>query len=310
MDKPFKSIAEQIAILESRGLECDYDTRLVLEREGYYPVVNGYKDLFLDQRDGSGQEVFVKGTKFSDIYRLFEFDRTLRLLMFEYFNKAEAVLKTVCSYRFAMAHKDNPEAYLDRDSYRTEAGYRKKIDTLIGDFEKVLCRSKKWNSDYKRDYIRHYENNHDNTPVWILMNYLMLGQAFKFFEFQPESMRNSIAKSFSDLYSETHEVHKRISPRRLRLAYDHIKDFRNICAHDERLFCARVSPSRDVNLVGVLSDLELVLTEGDYKMLRRNILLDALKLSDELSNDASAKVLFAMGVNDLSSVFPKEILGS
>ena len=127
MDKPFKSIAEQIAILESRGLECDYDTRLVLEREGYYPVVNGYKDLFLDQRDGSGQEVFVKGTKFSDIYRLFEFDRTLRLLMFEYFNKAEAVLKTVCSYRFAMAHKDNPEAYLDRDSYRAEAGYRKKI---------------------------------------------------------------------------------------------------------------------------------------------------------------------------------------
>lgn len=53
-------------------------------------------------------------------------------------------------------------------------------------------------SDYKRDYIRHYENNHDNTPVWILMNYLMLGQAFKVYEFQPESMRNSIAMSFSD----------------------------------------------------------------------------------------------------------------
>ena len=71
MDKPFKSIDEQIAILESRGLECDNDTRLVLEREGYYPVVNGYKDLFLGQWEDSGQEVFVKGTKFSDIYRLF-----------------------------------------------------------------------------------------------------------------------------------------------------------------------------------------------------------------------------------------------
>ncbi len=46
MDKPFKSIDEQIAILESRGLECDNNTRLVLEREGYYPVINGYKDLF------------------------------------------------------------------------------------------------------------------------------------------------------------------------------------------------------------------------------------------------------------------------
>ena len=125
MDKPFKSIAEQIAILESRGLECDNDTRLVLEREGYYPVVNGYKDLFLGQREDSGQEFFTKGTKFSDIYRLFEFDRSLRLLMFEFFNKAEAVLKTVCSYQFAMAHKDNPEAYLDKGSYRADAGYGK-----------------------------------------------------------------------------------------------------------------------------------------------------------------------------------------
>lgn len=201
MDKPFKTIDEQIAILESRGLECDNNSRLVLEREEYYPVVNGYKDLFLDQRGDSCHELFVKGTKISDIYRLFEFDRSLRLLMFESFNKAETVLKTVCSYRFVMAHKDSPEAYLDRRSYRADADYRKKIDTLISDFEKVLCRSQKWKRDYKRDYIRHYESNYDNTPVWILMNYLVLGHAFKFYEFQPESMRNSIAKSFSDLYS-------------------------------------------------------------------------------------------------------------
>ena len=71
-----------------------------------------------------------------------------------------------------------------------------------------------------------------------------------------------------------------------------------------------MTPSRDVNLVGVLGDLELVLTEDDYKMLRRQILLEALKLSDSLSRDASARVLFAMGVNDLPSVFPTEILGS
>lgn len=71
-----------------------------------------------------------------------------------------------------------------------------------------------------------------------------------------------------------------------------------------------MSPSRDVNLVGVLGDLELVLTEDDYKMLRRQILLEALKLSDSLSRDASARVLFAMGVNDLPSVFPTEILAS
>ena len=228
--------------------------------------------------------------------------------MFGYFNKAEAVLKTVCSCQFGMVHKDNPEAYLDKESYRAEANYERKIERLIGDFEKVLCRSDRRENAYKRDYIQHYENNHDNTPIWILMNFLMLGQAFKFYEFQPESMRNAIAKSFSNLYSETHGAEKRISPRRLRLAYDHIKDFRNICAHDERLFCARVSPSGDVSLVGVLSDLELVLTEKDFKELRRKILLSALRLSDSLSEDAGARVLHAMGVDDLSSVFPRDIL--
>lgn len=53
-----------------------------------------------------------------------------------------------------------------------------------------------------------------------------------------------------------------------------------------------------------------MLIEDDYKILRRQILLEALKLSDSLSRDASARVLFAMGVNNLPSVFPKEILGS
>lgn len=42
MDKPFKSITEQVAILESRGLECDNNARLVLEREGYYPAISSF----------------------------------------------------------------------------------------------------------------------------------------------------------------------------------------------------------------------------------------------------------------------------
>lgn len=42
MDKPFKSIGEQIAILESRGLECDNNTQLVLERKGYYPAITSF----------------------------------------------------------------------------------------------------------------------------------------------------------------------------------------------------------------------------------------------------------------------------
>ena len=81
---------------------------------------------------------------------------------------------------------------------------------------------------YKRDYIEHYATMHDETPLWVLTNFLMLGQVFKFYEYQNESMRNYIAKGFSELYAESHDSVVKISPKRLRVAYDHIKDFRNM----------------------------------------------------------------------------------
>ena len=46
--KPYRSVDEQLRILRSRGMAVDAGAGHVLRREGYYPIVNGYKDLFLD----------------------------------------------------------------------------------------------------------------------------------------------------------------------------------------------------------------------------------------------------------------------
>ncbi len=43
MDKPFKTIEEQIELIESRGMMTDENTPGILLREGYYSVINGYK---------------------------------------------------------------------------------------------------------------------------------------------------------------------------------------------------------------------------------------------------------------------------
>lgn len=50
MDKPFMPIDEQVVILERRGLGVDTVTSRILAREGYYPVVNGYKVPFLKSK--------------------------------------------------------------------------------------------------------------------------------------------------------------------------------------------------------------------------------------------------------------------
>ena len=111
------------------------------------------------------------------------------------------------------------------------------------------------------------------------MKYMTLGQAFKFYCFQPESVRNDVAKTFSTLYANCHAKPILITQRRLRLAYDHIKDFRNICAHDERLYCARVAPSLDTAIGDVVKDLQLVLSKAEYV----NFLTEYLRMMPALA---------------------------
>ena len=80
MDKPFKSIDQQIELLESRGVATDGDSRSILMREGYYPIVNGYKAPFIDSvaTKEAGDDRYRDGTRFSDMHELFLFDRDLR----------------------------------------------------------------------------------------------------------------------------------------------------------------------------------------------------------------------------------------
>ena len=80
MDKPFKTIEQQMAILKSRNMAVEPSAGPILLREGYYSVVNGYKGPFLE-REGNGGDLedrYLDGTSFDDVYRLFRFDRDLR----------------------------------------------------------------------------------------------------------------------------------------------------------------------------------------------------------------------------------------
>lgn len=307
MDKPFKTIDEQIEILESRGVSVGPDAFRVLRREGYYSVVNGYKDPFID-KDASrmrGKDVYRAGTRFEDMYALFCFDRNLRMTMLRYFAMAEATLKTVCSYQFASRYGDQLYAYLDPGNYRDEDPYRNRIRRLIGDFNKALGRSAQRSSKGK-EYILHYLREHDEVPIWIVLRRMTFGQAFKFFEFQTGKVRSDIARSYSSLYRETHEKPYKIHDRKLRLVYDHVKDFRNICAHEERLYCARVAPSRDISLMNVIDDLGLVLT-GQESLDMANEVVDLLQgVTDSIGPEKQQEVMATMGVRSMDDIAIRE----
>ena len=301
MDKPFKTIEEQLEILRSRNVEVDGSSAQILRREGYYSVVNGYKALFLNP--DAEEERYADGTSLEDIYRLFVFDRDLRMTMMRYFAQAEATLKTVCAYRFSELHQREPEPYLDPKSYRQERAYQRRVTDLVDDFKKILHKPPYDKGAFKRDYIEHYVRNHGETPLWVLTNYLMLGQIFKFYEYQNESTRNYIAMGFAELYNESYGASIKISQRKLRIAYDHIKDFRNICAHDERLFCARVSPSKDISLAHLLSDMSLVLSKEEHARMQGSVINLLHALMTDLGGEKYARVIRSMGFDSLDEMF-------
>lgn len=43
--KEFKTIAEQIHVLETRGMRIGEEASTILLRENYHSIVNGYKDV-------------------------------------------------------------------------------------------------------------------------------------------------------------------------------------------------------------------------------------------------------------------------
>lgn len=105
VDKPYKSIDEQIALLESRGVLTDKQTGSILLREGYYSVVNGYKTPFINAAatDAAQDDRYIDGTRFADLHALFLFDRNLRETTFHHLIRVEALVRTVCRTRFPRA---------------------------------------------------------------------------------------------------------------------------------------------------------------------------------------------------------------
>lgn len=264
MAKEFKTIDELVSLLESRNVITDENTKGQLIRESYYAVVNGYKKPFLDieAMQRSADDVYLAGTRFEWIYSLFLFDRDLRSLTFKYIAKAEAVMKNAVVYSFCKAHPD-PNAYLSTSSYTTAKDmlfakgfsgnrvkiHKKNLSTLMG-----ILNGKVAGSDGKA-FIAHYVDHYGFVPLWVLANDLTFGHVSHFYQLQRRAVQNETCK----IVKSVSGYKERITPQQMLHAFSVLVDFRNLCAHDERLYCAKAGLSHDLGFVDMLEQLSLVL---------------------------------------------------
>ena len=99
MQKTFKTIDEQITILQSKGMIIDdvNHVRSVLLRENYF-FINGYRHLFLKSEVDRS---FIAGTNFRELHALFHFDRQIRNIVFKNVLIIENNIKSIFSYQLS-----------------------------------------------------------------------------------------------------------------------------------------------------------------------------------------------------------------
>lgn len=188
MTKPFTTIDKQIKILDSRGLsfKSKETAKRELTRYGYYEIINGYKDPFLEERD---PDKYKEGAAFEDIYSLYSFDTVLRNITLITMLRIENNLKSIVSHIIAEKFGHLEEDYLKRNNYKSGKKYKDgyKIDKLLYKFNKII-------NDNVQPF-KHYKDVHGNCPPWILVKGMTFGNLVNFIKLQKPDVKNRIIAS-------------------------------------------------------------------------------------------------------------------
>lgn len=300
--KPFLTIGEQIQLLESRGVKTSERTGRLLLREGYYSIVNGYKKHFIDAKASRAarDDRYAPGTTFDSLYDLFSFDRSLREITLRYLIRAEATARTAIAYCFAEAHADASDyllqsSFCSRDEYagygKDEADYAAELSGLTGILGRRARRS-------GSEFVSHYREKYGAVPIWVLANDLTFGNLEHFFNLMKPGEKAAVCKAIA---SSTGRLGDRtlgyFDVDAARVSLEVLVKFRNICAHDERLYCARVGGRKNVNYAKMVWMLERYLTEDEFLRFISE-LLDLFSRGLD-RNEAVAFVLRDLGFYEL-----------
>ncbi len=300
VDKIFKDYDELIEIMRERGIvldtpnDKDYARRL-LEREGYYNLINGYSKLFLVSNNTNQ---YVSGTTLYEIHALYQFDRSLRNIFFRYILNIETHVKNLIAHTFSQ--KYGHSNYLLYNNFNTSGkNAQANITALIAEIQRQIS------SRTSDPSIAHYLREYGYIPLWVLNNILTLGTISKFYSLMKVEERQSVSRVFKIMDNELEN----------ELLY--LSSIRNFCAHGNRLYCYRTKkplldtplhkalaiPQNDTgeyiqgkrDLFAALIALKRLLSNNDYNRLCKEISCSLTTLEKKLNLLSCKDILNIMG---------------
>ena len=215
--KEFKTLDEQIEILKGRGLvvnDIDKATSLLL-RENYF-FINGYRHIFMkNHKDNS----FIKGTKFEELYAVFQFDRSFRNILFKNLLIVENNLKSIIAYTLSKKYGIKEKDYLKPSNFSQDSKKIRQVNDVLNKIRRQIKLNGRQHSA-----TLHYLSNYGYVPLWILVKLLSFGMINELYAIlKPED--ELLVAQYYNLDVET-----------LGIYIGLLSNYRNLCAHEDIVF--------------------------------------------------------------------------
>ena len=215
--KEFKTLDEQIEILQSRGMVINdiEKTKSLLLRENYF-FISGYRHMFLKS---SKDKNFIEGTTFEELYAVFQFDRSFRNILFKNLLIVENNLKSVMSYCLSRKYGVKEKDYLKPSNFSQDMKKIRQVNDVLNKLKRQIKLNGRQHSA-----TLHYLSNYGYVPLWILVKLLSFGMINELYSILKPEDKLAVA-DYYNLDVETLGTYIAL-----------LSNYRNLCAHEDIVF--------------------------------------------------------------------------
>lgn len=210
--KPPLSFEDQADTLLARGLEADRDLLITRLKAVSYYRLSGYLFPYRTQTDS-----YKPGTKLKHIWRLYTFDRRLRLLVLDAIERIEISLRTNLVYFHT--HQYDPFGYASATTLPNLTA--KQHQDFLG---KISAEKSRSHEIFVRHFKDSYGDKHQHLPLWMAAEIMSFGTVL--------TMLNGVSKPLQQQISRLYGV-----PDTVFISWVlALNGIRNLCAHHSRLW--------------------------------------------------------------------------
>lgn len=270
-NKVFKTLNEQIDILKERGLIINNEKEVhdILLRENYF-FINGYRHLFAKEK---GNDIFIDGTRFEELYATFIFDRKIRNIFFKYLLVVENNVKSIISYQLSRKYGYKEKDYLNVENFNQDPLRRRQVNDVINKMKRQIS----VNGD-KHTATMHYIVKYGYIPMWILVKVLSFGIVSELYAI----LKYEDQKPIADVYKTQPDI--------LGLYLSIIANYRNLCAHEEILYDYRTQREIPDNYIHSALNIEKNL--DGYKYGKNDLFALIIMLKTLLSESEFRSLIY------------------